>query len=172
MSYTRGPGVSHWHSIDTMSITGRIRTGYGEGAWPSANLAIYVPVAVLSRVIVVGLWYANSSGTAGTYDIGLYNDAGTRLLSSGSTSKIGTETEVVWDCTDTTIGPGVYYLALALSNTGDQVFRANCAAPLPAAIGCFTEASANPLPATATFSIDQTQTTVPALGMFLNTLVT
>lgn len=174
MSYTRGPGVQHWHSIDTINA-GLIvpnQAFVSSFAWPSANLAIYTPVIVRSVVVVKKLWYANNSTATGNYDIGLYDAAGTALLRKGSTAKTtSASTEIVWDCTDTTITPGIYYLALACSNNTDTFFGAIPTAPLLAASGYLTEASALPLPATATFAITHTLAAAPLVGMFLDTRV-
>lgn len=175
MSYTRGPGVQHWHSIDTMgvdSVTSRIKPSSGAGAWPSANLAIYVPVRVRSRVIVTQLWYGNAGTATGNYDIGLYDAAGTALLRRGTTAKTTSPVEIVWDCTDTTIGPGIYYLALASDSATDTFHRLAPAAPITAALGVLSEASGFVLPATATFAVPQTLAYIPVIGMFLDTRVT
>ena len=51
MSYTRGPGVQHWHSIDTLGY-GLDPTISGYSTWPSASLAIYCPLLVKSRSVV------------------------------------------------------------------------------------------------------------------------
>lgn len=168
MSYTRPPLRRQWHSIDTLNAGFNYRSGVpADAAWPSANLAIYVPVAVQSRVVVKKLWYANGTVATGNYDIGLYDAAGVQLLGRGSTAKTTTADEIVWDCTDTTIGPGIYYLALALSVATDTAFSWSASAPLPLVYGLLTEANAIPLPATATFAADQTLGRVPVVGMFV-----
>jgi hypothetical protein len=173
MSYTRGPLPRYWHSIDTLTH-GPVapQAGTSAAAWPSADLAIYVPVAVERRVIVKQLWYANQQTGTGNYDIGLYDSGGTQLLGKGSTAKGTSEAEIVWDCTDTTIGPGIYYLALVSSNNTDTFQRLAPAAPILAALGVYSEASALPLPVTATFAVPQTLAYIPVVGMYLDTRVT
>ena len=103
-SFSRGDGVQHWHSIDTLN-DGVLPPFLGSGntVWPTANLAVYSPVIVRRRVVVKQLWYANHSTATGNYDIGLYDAGGTALLRRGSTSKSTNAIEIVWDCTDTTI---------------------------------------------------------------------
>jgi hypothetical protein len=173
VSYTRGPGVQHWHSIDTMN-DGLVapQTIFGSAAWPTADLAIYSPVIVRSRSVVKQLWYFNGVTATGNYDIGLYDAGGTALLRKGSTAKTTTSTEIVWDCTDTTIGPGIYYLALVCSNATDTFSVANPSAPALTAFGILTEAAALPLPATATFALTHSLAAAPLVGMFLDTRVT
>lgn len=147
----------------------------GVAAWPAANKAIYVPVRVPSRCLVRKLWYGAYTGNAGNIDIGIYDAAGTRLVSSGSTAKVasGSGTEAVIDTTDTTIGPGLHYMALACSNNTDSfIVKTSAVAPLPAAMGVLTEALGSvTLPATATWVQDYSNTTVPDMGMFMVTTI-
>lgn len=173
MSYARGPGVLHWHSIDTQSMSSPMVTYPATGqTWPTADMAIYVPVLVKQRVVVKQLWFGSSGTAAGNYDLGLYDAAGTALLRQGSTAKGGAG-ETVWNCTDTPIGPGLYYLALVSSTSTDTFAMMSVwAAPIPAALGVLTQSSALPLPATATFAVNQTLSKVPLVGMFLDTRTT
>lgn len=172
MSYTPGPRARHWHSIDTINSGPYSLSAFSTTAvWPSANLAIYVPVIVQHTVVVTKLWYGNGTTGTGNYDIGLYDAAGTALLRKGSTAKPTTGTEIVWDCTDTTLRAGLYYLALASDSGSDTFNRANPSQPVPGALGVYTEASAFTLPATATFAVSA-GSYIPAIGMLLNTLVT
>jgi hypothetical protein len=170
--YVRGPGVQHWHSIDTVNsglLTPQTSTA-STIAWPTADLAIYCPVIVRQQVIVKKLWFSSASIFTGNYDLGLYDAAGVALLRRGSTAKPGAG-EIVWDCIDTTIGPGIYYVALVSSNNTDTFGMATLAAPNLAALGYFTEAGALPLPATATFAVPQTLGSAPLVGMLLNDVV-
>jgi hypothetical protein len=170
--FTRGNPPAHWHSIDTSSDgLGPSVTGYTETAWPTVNLAIYVPVIVRSLVTVKKLWFANTTTSTGNFDIGLYDSTGTALLRKGSTAKTASDTEYVWDCTDTVLSPALYFLALASDSNTDTFLGPAYPAPLNAAFGVYTEASAFALPATATFAAPQTLAFQPLIGIFLNTLV-
>lgn len=141
-------------------------------AWPTANLAVYVPIRVLSRKVVKKLWIAAGSTGTGNVDIGVYDAAGTRLVSSGSTAKVASNSEQVLDVTDTPLGPGLFYMALVSSNNTDTFVRDNnWAAPGLAANGVLSE-SVFPLPATATWAVDQTLTYLPEFGMLFGTTVT
>jgi hypothetical protein len=173
--YVRGPGVQHWHSISTITdgLVAPQNATSSTVTWPTANLAIYVPVIVRARVVVKQLWFANQTTASGNYDIGLYDAGGTGLLRKGSAAKPSGSDEVVWDCTDTTIGPGIYFLALAMSVNTDTLYGNNTPSPPNfAAMGLFSEASALPLPATATFAVPQTLAVYPIIGMFLDTRTT
>jgi len=171
VSYVRGPGVQHWHSINTASsgLAAPQLTPSG-AAWPTANLAIYVPILVRSRVTIKKLWYSNYTTATGNYDIGLYDSAGVALARKGSTAKSADGVAVVWDCTDTVISSGIYYMALACSNNTDDFGRLTAAAPYMAALGCFSESSF-PLPATATFAVSNALAFYPLMGLFLDTRV-
>jgi hypothetical protein len=172
--FSRGNPPAHWHSIDTMNngLTAPLTAFSSTVAWPTANLAIYVPVMVRQNATVKQLWYANNTTATGNFDIGLYDAAGAALLRKGSTAKSTTGAEIVWDCTDTVISSGLYYLALANDTNTDTFFGITPAAPYLAAIGLYTEASAFALPATATFAIPQALAFCPVIGMYLDTRVT
>ena len=173
MSFVRPMHARHDFSVDTLR-DGPVPplAGAGATAWPSANLAIYVPFIVPRIMVVRTLWFGAGATGTGNYDMGLYNASGAAVLRRGSTAKGTTQEEVVWDCTDTTIGPGLYYFALVASNGTDTYLAFTPSAPSPAAYGMLSEASALPLPATATFAVPQTLAFVPVGGIFLNTIVT
>jgi hypothetical protein len=133
--------------------------------WPSADLAIYVPVLVPRPVLVRKLWFGSGVTSTGNIDIGLYGANGTCLVSSGATAKVNTDQVV--NVTDTPIGPGLYYLALVAHTATDTFQRTPATAPMPVALGVFYEAAAYPLPATATFAISQATAYIPLVGMLL-----
>lgn len=172
--FTRGNPPAHWHSIDNVYY-GAWSPSLSNvaAAWPSADQALYTPILVLSRCIVKALWFKNGNTSAGNYDIGLYDWAGVKLVSSGSTAGTNSDaTEIVWDCADTLIQPGQYYIGLSMSSTSMTMYRQTPSAPLATARGMLTEASALPLPSDATFAITQTLTYIPMVGMMLGTIVT
>lgn len=174
MSYTAPRSPRHWHAIGThTTFYGASISPTGAGTYPTADLAIYVPVPVQQRVVVRGLYICNSTAVSGNFDVGLYDAAGTRLASSGTTAQSGTTTEQVVDITDTTIGPGLYYIAVVLDNTTGSLLRDNDAAPLHAAYGLLTEqlGAGGTLPATATWAVPQTLTYLPNIGMLIETTV-
>lgn len=168
----RSPG----HSIDTLTpgSTNSLSTTLPttSSAYPSASMAIYVPLRVKARRVVKKLSVANGGTVSGNVDMAVYNSAGTRLVTVGGVAQSGTSQDQTFDVTDTTIGPGLFYLAVVLDNTTGTIGRDNDAAPLCAAQGLLTEASAYPLPATATWSVDQTLAFYPAIAMLLTTVVT
>jgi hypothetical protein len=145
-----------------------IVTAYNDVAtWPTANMAIYVPILVPSRVVVVKLWFASGSTGTGNVDMGLYDASGNAVVSATAAAKITSANEQIFDVTDTPVGPGRYYVALSASNNTDTFTGCLAAAPIAAGLGLLTEASAYPLPATATMVIDQTLGFVPSMGVLL-----
>ncbi|MEM3008362.1 MAG: hypothetical protein QXY15_09965 [Candidatus Nitrosotenuis sp.] len=127
-------------------------SSYQTIAWSSASRAIYTPIYVGAPVTIT--FMAFNVGTAsGNYDIGIYNWAGTRLVSSGSTAMVAGAN--VNDITDTSLLPGWYFAALAVDNA-TAVITASVLAPVGAitAMGLRTQENAFPLPNTATFAIN------------------
>jgi len=171
-----GLWASRNHAIDTFNLAnsaiqdGTLALG-NVAAYPTSNLAIYVPIRVKVPGVVVKL--ALSVGTAsGNFDIGLYSAAGVRLVSSGSTAMSGSTTEQVVDVTDTTIGVGRYYVAVNVDNTTATLMRDANTAPWAAAVGILTEAlGAVTLPATATWAVNQTLAYIPMMAVLFETTV-
>ena len=160
------------HSIDTVadSWLPDIVT-VSTGVWPSANLAIYVPIAVPSRVVVRKLWFGSFTTGTGNVDMALYDAAGVAVVTATNAAKVAAQQEQVFDVTDTTVGPGLYYIGLSSDSATDTFYRVVHLAPLPAAYGVLTEASAYPLPSTATWTVDNTLAVVPVMGMLLEATV-
>jgi len=133
------------------------KTAPSSGTWESANRAVYFAILVPSQVTVRRVWWANGSSVSASYNIdaGVYADAGAkpgaRLVSCGSTAQ-GTASSVQFaSVTSTVIAPGRYWIAIACSSTSATFLRSTTVASLATdAAARFEEASALPLPATAT----------------------
>lgn len=136
-------------------------------SWPTNNKAIYEPFRLRYSVTVYALWVANGGTASGNIDIGIYAQDGTKILSTGSTAQAGTNVHQVISTTATTIGPGQYYMALALSSTVGTVFAINSASKILAATGgMYLQLTAFPLPATATFATySATSNYIPLFGL-------
>jgi hypothetical protein len=121
------------------------------------------------RVTVVEMAYFSGSTSTGNIDIGIYNETGTRLVSSGSTAKASNGYPTV-GVTDTVIGPGLFYFALNNDTTTDTFSTFSIAAPIPAATGVLSETLGSVvLPATATWVQDQTLAFIPDVVAYLVT---
>lgn len=129
-------------------------------AWPTANLAIYVPFAIERAVTVYQVgWHNGATTVSGTREVGVYTAAGTKIISGAATGS-GTSFMQRVDVTDTLLDPGQYWLAITCTNTTNWLANAP-AAPMCAALGILTEAAANPLPATATMALNNTLAFIP-----------
>lgn len=107
------------HSLDSVGGLARFfnQTVQASVAWPTANLALYVPVPVYRTVTIAKMAVNNGSAVSGNIDVAIYNKSGNRLVSAGSTAQSGTSAIQIFDITDTVLQPGLYYLGVALDNT-------------------------------------------------------
>ena len=130
--------------------------GFGSAAWPANNRAIYIPFRLAVPAIAQKIFVSNGAAATGNADVGIYDSAGTRLVSVGSTARAGTDAINTFDIADTLLGPGQFYMAIVLSTTSGSVYRNNApGAGLTACkvAGMAQEAlGATTLPATATFA--------------------
>lgn len=134
-------------------------------AWPSANLAIYIPFRV-TRAFTFNSIAICIGSAAGNLDAGVYNADGTKIVSTGSTA-VGANVNTI-SVTSTTLGPGLYYFALACSSTSCQpmcyAFTSTAKAGIIRALGVSQQASALPLPATMTPAAN-TGSIIPVMGI-------
>jgi hypothetical protein len=133
----------------------KLGTAPTSATWEAANRAVYYPLLVPTVTIVRRFWWANGATTTGgaTVEAGVYADGGYKpggKIVSGSATQ-GTASQVQFvDVTDTTLAPGLYWLALSASSaTNTTIFRTTLRTEWDAALR-FEQSSANPLPATAT----------------------
>lgn len=149
------PTVGSVGSTSIAAIVGdhvHLLAAAGAGAvWPSANRAIYVPIIIESYVTAFQMAFEVTT-QSGNYDIGIYDELGTRLVNGGSTAVPGAGIATK-DIADTALTPGTYWLALAIDNGTAAVQRHSMGtvASITAA-GVQDQDTAFTLPATATFS--------------------
>lgn len=175
---SRWAGPSHDISVFNPQATvvqlTSIALGATDRAWPTANLAIYVPVRIIRPTLIRKFWNAQGATGTGNFDMGIYTAAGSRVVATGTTAKVAAVAEKIVDVTDTGIVPGLYYLAM-VDDTNTDTYLAiisTTAAPIPAAMGVLTEALASAsLPSTATWVVNQTLTYVPQFGISLGTVL-
>lgn len=98
--------------------------GFSGVAWLGNNVAVYVPLTIPQRFTVARFMISNADAD-GNIDIGLYNAAGTRLISTGTQTRTGSSVVQYYGVTDQSFPPGNYYIALVVSTTGGQVFGVN-----------------------------------------------
>lgn len=135
-------------------------TSFASAAWPTANKAIYVPFVLYRDVTVYQVGWVNGSGAqSGTREVGVYKLDGTKVVSGSATASGVTASQRV-NVTDTAVAAGAYYLAMSDSGTA-TLFSMAPVAPYCATFGILSQTSASPLPATATYAVDQTLAYVP-----------
>lgn len=139
-------------------------------AWPSANLAMYMPFALARPTLIVKLFCVNGATASGNVDMAIYDWAGTRLVSIGSTAQSGTNAVQEFNITDTWLGPGKFYLAVAMDGTTGTLFRGQSTLQGNREAGWLQQASAFALPANATFAANTTNYQ-PAIGATTRSVV-
>jgi hypothetical protein len=129
-----------------------ISQDYGSNAtWPVANKALFFPFSIPSPQKVRSVYW--TLGTAsGNIDAGIYDVAGRKIVSTGSTALSGVNNSQYVSLTATDLSAGFYYLALAVDNTTATFYRDTIGSNLLRVLGMQEMASAFPLPATATFA--------------------
>lgn len=154
----------------TLNSLGVPIASYGQGipvstAWQSANNAELIPFTVVGpRTCVAVGWFAGAA-TATYFDLGIYDRNGTRLASLGATYQSSTQQ---WSRhllpTPITLATGCYFMALAIPNTGPQVWAYQLTqGPLMKSLGKWSSPSSYPLPAQATLGLPP-QDYIPIIG--------
>lgn len=133
-------------------------------AWPSANLAIFVPFVLARPFLVVKMFIKNGTPANGNTDLGIYDSEGTKLVSSGSTARSGATQFQEFDIADTLIGPGQFYMAAAHDGTGNFFSYTWFSLQVTQVFGLFDTATSFALPATVTFRA-ATVNYVPQMGL-------
>ena len=162
-------GIFTLHSVG-VELALSAQQGAGASAvWPAADRAIFVPFYLSERMTATKMFVANGAAVSGSLDLGIYDAAGTRLVSSGSTAQAGITTTQVVDITDTTLSPGTYYMAMAMDNITGTTLRSAPSLIFHKSMGIAQQASAFPLPATATLAASAS-TYIPFMGVSFRTV--
>ena len=143
----------------------------GSYVWPEANMAIYIPFILYRSITAKIMGVVNGSPVSGNVDVGIYSKDGTRLVSSGSTAQAGTSTLQPFDIPDIPLGPGSFYMAIAVDNTIGKVYGRSTGHLLSfAAVGMAAQSAAFPLPLSATFAT-VTKTYIPYICLSTNVVL-
>lgn len=157
----RGPSqiiistLSDRHSAGLDIVCGATNTAT-ETVAHTANRAYYLPIFLDRSIIAMKLWVANFATINGNIDLGLYNCSSsfvpsTKIISSGSTAHANANDLQEVDITDTYLaGPGIYFLGIASDSSTATFSRVDVNNLFPRVVGAMQQASAFPLPSTAT----------------------
>lgn len=147
-------------------MNGVIAVNPSSQAWPAANLAIFVPMPIAMPVTIYKLGIGAGTTAAGNFDVGIYDKFGNKIVSSGATAK-GSSVEHILDITDTRLGSGLYYLALAADGTNNYAaVTIGANVQLNRLLGTLQAATAYTLPATVTFAARDAGY-VPAIAAYM-----
>jgi hypothetical protein len=162
------PGVHEWtNSLCTVTPDGIVSSvAMASAAWPSANLAIYVPVRVYRTCTVYKMATGCGATAGGNFDLGIFTWSGVKLVSTGSTAR-SASSEVIVDVTDTQLHPGRYWLGMSANGTDNYMTTgAALNAGFAKQAGMRQQATAFALPSTATFAT-VAQSLVPHIAAYL-----
>ncbi len=140
-------------------------------AWPAANQAIYIPFTVATPFLAARMFIYNGGTVNSNVDLGIYDDQGNTVVTKGTTVQATINVLQFLDITDTTLNPGVYYMACAMDNT-----TATPQSLIPTSTlvtrtsGILSQSTAFPLPtSTATFAAAQAAY-IPMIGITSRTV--
>lgn len=117
----------------------------------TANMAYFIPIVVPQKVTVYNMAAWIGATKSGHIDLGVYDEFGNRLVSTGSTEVTTVSELMILSITATPLPPSVYFLAVAMDNGTMTLERQNIG-PVIFASSCAQMATAFPLPSTATFA--------------------
>ena len=145
-------GMPGWSSSGAFSI--------------GANRAQFIPFTLSEMVVIKRMSIVNGASVSGNVDVGIYDQAGNRLVSIGGVAQGPINSAQIFDIADTQLAAGRYYLAVVLSGTaglcGLSGFTGGCVYA-----GVKEMAAAYPLPDTATFADNLIRSFIPHLAAML-----
>lgn len=165
------PVISTWMCDGIFSANAG--AGPASNVFPASNKAYFLPISITQPIVITAFFCINGATASGNLDIGLFDRVGTRIISTGSTAQSGTSQVQSISVANTSVGPGLFYLALAADNgTGTFFALTNASVRFTSIIGEYNQSTAFPLPATATFATS-TSFYVPIIGFAVapNTLI-
>lgn len=157
--------------LDEMGVLGPGITSSGitasasSTAWSSANRAMFMPVRVSDAVTIYKFVVGCGATGGGNFDVGLYDQWGNRIYSSGSIARVVSSEVVHTPGSPIRIGRGNYYLALAADSTNTYM-QVTASAGFLRMAGFLQMDSAFNLPSTATF-VAPTAISVPGVAALI-----
>lgn len=153
-----------------------LNTATGNAAWPGTSFPIALPFWLSQPATVYQIGWLNGGGTmTDSTDIGIYDSALARIVSTGSTARSGASALQFVDIADTALAPGKYYVAV--NNNGTTANQASVwamsAVQQLTIMGVLDKASADfALPATLSSMVAAaTFTFIPSFYLSLRAIV-
>lgn len=144
------------------------------GTWGAVNDPVAVPFWLQTPETVYQLGWYNGSVAGGHVDVGVYDSAWVRKVSSGSTVGSGNSTLQFVDVADTVLVPGKYYMVMSLDDvTANRIaLQVQTVAALALAGVYDSTTDAFPLPDPLTnMALAATYVNVPFVVVALRTVV-
>lgn len=174
MSYTPAPLLANAMTLPIISTASDWSVGgvvrlMGGGSLASstmvANRAYYMPLHLPATVSAKRMCYCvGTVGGTDTIQLGIYDEAGNRIVAS-TAATVGTAANFVFqDITDTVLQPGSYYLACVLNGTTATILRWGLTTTPAGQLACLQQATAAPLPNPATFAASN-DNVIPYIGI-------
>ncbi len=129
----------------------------------SQNRAYFVGITITAPYPVANGIVVNTATVNGNIDFGIYDENGTRLISTGLTAVSGANTLQVVPMSYT-LQPGRYYMAFGTDSATGTFFRWTQGTQTGRVAGFYTAASSIALPATVTFAVPQVND-IPCFGI-------
>lgn len=134
-------------------------------AWPLANQANLVPLALSTDYMIRAVFVANGGVVAGNFDVGVYDTNLSRVFSSGAVAQAGVSVVQIVNVRPFLLRAGDYYLGLSFSVNTAQVQRSLLSAAIMGqVVGLGGYTAAHPLPVRLVFG-PVTTTYLPHFGL-------
>lgn len=155
------PGVGYYrHTISSFSwecigpafVANAFDPGEASGAWPTANITMYLPLLLEFPKYVTKVFWANGATVSGNCALALYrvetigNSHGGQLYTTGSTAQAGTSSlQITTLATPILLNPALYWFGFGCDNT-TATFMRSAVGNIPMRIGGAQVESAYPPP--------------------------
>jgi hypothetical protein len=151
------PTHIHTYTRWTCGLDNRITAVAGTPAsnnWPTANLAMYIPLSIPWSYTVNRVFWINGATTGGTASVAILDSAGVRLATSGSTVQSGASAlQYVALGSPLVMAAGRYFIGLSFSGTTTVAWlTTGFTADFGRMAGMYQQATAHPIPTSATFA--------------------
>lgn len=154
---------------DVMAGNALAAGGVGASAtYPTASTALFFPVRLTQPRTYVKAFWVNGTAVAGNVDVGIYTISGTTatrvVASTAEAQATVSAVQIPATFASTTIGPGLYYLAMSCTSITSQFWRMGPNFNISRQLGFFQAASQSPLPASCTVVAVTANSYVPSFG--------
>lgn len=144
-------------------------TAPGSQTHPTANKAFYQPIYMPESCTMTHFTYYGD-GASGNVCMALYDQAGVRLVTTGSVAHAGGTQVKRIAASYSLVSRGTYYIGFSMDNAAGANFAYGPSIQVLRLAGCFVQTAAFPLPATATFAVIDA-TYMPLAGIAIGTPV-